>query len=230
MALKDDLASAVSQIFSSTWTIRDGNTVPSPERIGLGNDAIKVAATVLYADMADSTGLVDQYPAEFAAEIYKAYLHCAAKLIKARGGTITAYDGDRIMAVFMGSTKNTSAIQAALQLNWVRVNVLNPALKRQYPEVDYSIEHTVGIDTSTLFVAREGVRGDNDLVWVGTAANHAAKLTTLSSEWPTWITEEVHDAAQEKARTYQGLAIWEPRRWTAMDDRRIYRSTWTWEP
>ncbi len=30
--------------------------------------------------------------------LYKAYLHCAAKIISNEGGEITAYDGDRIMA------------------------------------------------------------------------------------------------------------------------------------
>ena len=33
----------------------------------------------------------------------------------------------------------------------------------------------LGIDTSKLFVARTGIRKSNDLVWVGRAANYAAK-------------------------------------------------------
>jgi class 3 adenylate cyclase len=57
-------------------------------------------------------------PAEkhrFAAEIYKTFLHCAAKIIRSEDGVITAYDGDRIMAVFIGNAKNTSAVRAALK-------------------------------------------------------------------------------------------------------------------
>jgi len=37
-----------------------------------------------------------------AAEIYKTYLHCAAKIIRSEGGSITSYDGDRIMGIFIG--------------------------------------------------------------------------------------------------------------------------------
>ena len=67
--------------------------------IQLGNDAVKLEGTVLYADLDDSTKLVDTMSPEFAAEVYKSYLVCAARIIRDQGGVITAYDGDRIMAV-----------------------------------------------------------------------------------------------------------------------------------
>src|SRR6266581_1659684 len=108
MSLKTDLESEVKEIFKATWTVREGQGVPEPEDLKLGNDAVKLKATVLYADMADSTDLVDHHKPHFAAEIYKAYLRCAASIIKNEQGTITAYDGDRVMAVFLGDSKNTS--------------------------------------------------------------------------------------------------------------------------
>ena len=64
----------------------------NPARNLRSNDGVNLDATVLYADMADSTALVDKYTKTFAAEIYKTYLHCAAKIITSEGGTITAYD------------------------------------------------------------------------------------------------------------------------------------------
>ncbi len=82
MTLKTDLESEVKEIFSSTWEEREGQVVPDPEALKLGNDAVKLKATVLYADMADSTDLVDNNKPYFAAEIYKAFLLCAARIIK----------------------------------------------------------------------------------------------------------------------------------------------------
>ena len=64
--------------------------------------AVKIEGTVLYADLDSSTNLVDEYKPQFAAEMYKTYLHCAAKIIRSEGGTITSYDWDRIMAVYVG--------------------------------------------------------------------------------------------------------------------------------
>ncbi|SRR5258706_2958640 len=59
MTLKTDLESEVKAIFESTWEEREGKVVPDPKDLSLGNDAVKLKATVLYADMADSTDLVD---------------------------------------------------------------------------------------------------------------------------------------------------------------------------
>jgi hypothetical protein len=74
MTFKTDLEREVKEIFASTWKEREGKVVPDPEGLSLGNDAVKLNATVLYADMADSTDLVDSYSHmhHFAAEIYKA--------------------------------------------------------------------------------------------------------------------------------------------------------------
>lgn len=228
MALKDDLNSEVNKIFKSAWTERAGQVVPTDESLGLGNDAVKLNATVLYADLADSTVLVDTYNPAFAAEIYKSFLHCAAKIIRANGGAITAYDGDRVMAVYIGDTKNTSAAKTSMQLQWAVNNIVQPALRGQYPSSDFKLKHVVGIDTSDLFVARTGIRGSNDLVWVGRAANYAAKLSSLSDAYSKYITQEVYDRLREELKTSQGRNMWEPTRWDSFDGRTIYRSTWGW--
>jgi class 3 adenylate cyclase len=229
VGLKKDLESEVGAIFADQWTRREGQVVPASEDLKLGNDVVELKGTVLYADMAASTQLVDEYKAHFAAEVYKAYLHCAAKIIRSEGGDITAYDGDRIMAVFIGDSKNTAAVRTALKINWVRINVLNPAIKKQYPSTTYEVKHTVGVDTSDLWVARTGIRGSNDLVWVGRAANHAAKLCTLGPEYPSWITNEVYTAMSDSVKTSSnGRPMWEARTWTPMNGRSIHRSNWLW--
>jgi class 3 adenylate cyclase len=226
VSLKEEVQKEVATIFRAAWTERDGNVVPTDDSLKLSNDAIKLDATVLYADMADSTSLVAGQTKTFAAEIYKTFLHCAAKIIKVEGGSITAYDGDRIMAVYIGNSKNTSAVQTALKLHYAVQYIVAPAIKAQYQTQTYVPHHVVGIDTSALLVARTGVRGANDLVWVGRAANYAAKLATLPHEYPTWITEEVYNNMHVSVKVTNGQDMWEPRLWTAMNNKRIYRSNW----
>lgn len=229
MALKDDLTSEVDTIFKTAWEERDGQIVPEASSLKLSNDAIKLNGTVLYADLSDSTRMVEAKTNQLSAEVYKAFLHCAAKLIKAHGGVITAYDGDRVMAVYIGRTKNTDAVKTALKLKWVRQNIIQPALNDQYPVSTFTVKHVVGIDTSSLFVARTGVRGSNDLVWVGRAANWAAKLCGLPDDHATWITKSVYDSMLDEGRTStDGRPMWEERLWTSMDNATIYRSNWGW--
>src|SRR6266481_2350224 len=179
MGLADDLKSEVHTIFRSQWTVRDGEVVPDTPDIKLGNEGVKLEATVLYADIDGSTDMVDSKTREFSAEVYKAYLVCASRIIKSEGGAITAYDGDRVMAVFIGTTKNTSAVRCALKIKSAVLEIINPAIKKQYNSA-FTLKQVVGIDTSELLVARTGIRGANDLVWVGHCANHAAKLSSIS--------------------------------------------------
>src|SRR5712691_9753075 len=151
MTFKTDLENETREIFAAKWEEREGRIVPDPEDLQLGNDAVKLQATVLYADMADSTDLVDGYQPHFAAEIYKAYLRCTARIIKHEQGTITAYDGDRVMAVFLGKLKNTSAVRSAQMINYAIRAIINPLSKKQYPDTTYQLKHVIGIDTSELF-------------------------------------------------------------------------------
>ena len=184
---------------------------------------MELDATVLYADLADSTRLVDQRSSNFAAEIYKTYLLCAGKIIKDAGGAITAYDGDRIMAVFIGNRKSNSATSAALKINYARTAIIDTALVKQYSTTDYRLKHSIGIAAGKLLVTRVGVRGANDLVWVGSAANHAAKLTAEGSDFPIWITKQVYDVLDKDIKQ-QGM--WEERTWISMGNQIVYRTSW----
>lgn len=227
MGLKADLTAEVKSTLSTHWNEQVTATVPVAEDLRLNSNHAKnlESATVLYADLDGSTNMVDGYEWWFAAEIYKIYLRSAAQIIKSEGGTITAYDGDRIMAVFIGDTKNTSAVRAALKINYAVEQILRPAITNQYPSSTFILNHSIGIDTSQLHASRIGVRGDNDIVWVGKAANHAAKLSNLSGR-PIWITKAVHDVMHDEVKLYNGVSIWEKRSWTQMKDAEVYCTTY----
>jgi class 3 adenylate cyclase len=230
MALVDDLKSQVQEILDTRWASREGKVVPDSDSVKLGNDAVKIKGAVLYADLAESTVLVDRFPRWYAAEVYKSFLHCASKIIGARDGVITAFDGDRVMAVFIGDYKHTNAAICGLQIKYAVREIINPLLKAEYPDKQYTVTHGVGIDTCELFVAKTGVRGANDLVWVGRAANYAAKLCSLrNGDYTTYITEEVFKQMNDKAKytiyNPEKKLMWERRTW---NDKNIviYRSNY----
>jgi class 3 adenylate cyclase len=230
MPLRGELADEVLQIFSSQWDTQNTNSVPDPEDLRLGNHAKNLdQATVLYADLNGSTSMVDQRQWWFAAEVYKAYLRCAARIIRSEGGEVTAYDGDRIMAIFTGDSKNTSAVRAAMKINFAVTFIINPQLKASYSSTDFTVGHVVGVDTSSLRAARIGVRGYNDLVWIGRAANYAAKLTTLA-EKPLWITKAVYDQMHQQVKIHDAshVDMWTKRLWTPMKNMEIYCSDYSY--
>lgn len=231
MAFVDDLKSEVTKIFRDRWTTREGRVVPEPEDLQLSNDAVEFEkATVLYADLSGSTAMVNAENWMFAAEVYKTFLYCAAKLVREEGGKITSYDGDRIMGVFVGNTPCTSAAKCALKINYAVEKIINPALKVQYPQSTFTVKQVVGIDTSSIRAARTGVRGGNDIVWIGRAANYAAKLTELNLAEKSWITKDVYEKLHESAKLggTPKRDMWKAYEWPQNNNYPIYGSTWWW--
>lgn len=229
MKTEIEVLKEVRDIFQKPWTRRDGRKVPESEDLLLKNDAIDIDATVLYADMTDSTGLVDDYKPEFAAEIYKSYLIASCRIIRNMGGEITAFDGDRVMSVFIGTSKNSNAAKAALHINHV-IKEINKELVKQYPSTSYKLKHTIGIDTSNLLVAKTGIRNSNDLIWVGKSANYASKLCGLGSvSYPIYITAAVYNklAVTSKYGGQPKQLMWQKATW-AEKGKVVYRSNWTW--
>lgn len=231
MPLLDEMTTAVQAIAQNAWDVRQGQVIPDPEDLRLGNDAVEFdRATVLYADLKGSTRMVDSEDWQLSAEIYKAFLHCAATLIRKQGGKITSYDGDRVMGIWVGDRQTTPAAIAGLKINYAVQKILNPALKRQYPGWGGEVKQVVGIDTSAIRAARTGVRGGNDIVWVGRAANYAAKLTDLDLDERTWVTDEAFGRLNEEAK-FGGdprRLMWKRFKWSQQSDRIIHGSTWTW--
>ena len=228
MGLKNDLGADVSKIYSEQWSFRDGRKVPEDIDLKAGNDAVNLDATILYADLDESTKLVDNYKAHFAAENYKTFLQCATKLIISEGGHVRSFDGDRVMGIFIGESKNTSAVRCGLKIHYAVRYIIQPRMNKQYNS-KYVMKHVTGIDTSKVLVAKAGIRNSNDLVWIGKAANHAAKLSAMSAAYPTWITDKVYDGMNHVVKMSNGKKMWEEMKWTQQNSRRIYRSNFSWE-
>jgi adenylate cyclase len=234
--MEDELTKEVDQTIRAAWSLRDGQVVPETGSITLGNSGVALTATILYADLADSTELAI-YDQQIAAEVYKSYLLGTTRIIKAEGGQIRSFDGDRVMGVFIGRSKDTSAAKAALKINYFFLNVLQPQFLGFYTRLrvsPFKFAQSVGIDTGSVRVARAGVRNDNDLIWVGRAPNIAAKLSGIREQgYSSYITEDVFSMLDASVKVFNGNNLWEPRSWAAGRDygtQTIYRSSWWFRP
>jgi class 3 adenylate cyclase len=238
MALIDDLKTETNEIVRGEWSRRDGIVVPENENLGLGNTAVDLDATILYADLHDSTSLAT-YHQRIAAEVFKAYLRGTTKIIRSLGGEVRSFDGDRVMGVFIGPLKNTNAVEAGLKINHFTKQILAPAFdqfyKKDFP-LGLFLNQTVGVDTGKVMAVRSGIRNNNDLVWVGRAPNIAAKLSSIrESGYSTYITKSVFDVLADSSKNGGNpkRLMWESRSWAkgvefGVGD--IYRSGWRWQP
>ena len=227
MTIADDIKANANTTFTSAWTVRDGRSVPEPKDLKHSNDAVHFdRATILYADLDGSTGLVESKKWQFSGEVYKAFLYATSRLIRHQGGSIVSYDGDRVMGIFISETQANDAVACALQINYAVKNFVQPELHRIW-KTDFKIRHVVGVDTSPIRAARTGVRGDNDIVWIGNAANLAAKLTALTADQPTWITKRVYDRLSDSQKLSSAREnIWKNWKWTQHGDDEVWSTTY----
>jgi adenylate cyclase len=235
MALNNDLINDVSSILSNNWNIRDGQVVPFSDQVTLAGGAVRLEATILYADLADSTALAMKFDRRIAAKVFKSFLTCSSRIIRTYAGEIRSFDGDRVMGIFLGPFKNNSAAKCALNINYAFTEIIKPRLEAKYPrlESEYELAHCVGVDTSEVLVVRGGVVNNNDLVWVGRAPNVAAKLSSLREQpYHSFITAAVYHKLDDDLKiSPDGTYIWEQRTWDALDGvNRVYRSSWWARP
>ncbi|MFD8288072.1 adenylate/guanylate cyclase domain-containing protein [Streptomyces lavendulae] len=219
----------------SNWNSRKGNVVPETEDVSLSNGAVEVDAVYLYADLANSTSLAQDFTDTTAAKVIRAYLDATCRVIRARGGKIRSFDGDRVMAVFMGPTKNTDAAKCALQINYAVTKIVRPKAEANLSSLKtqgFEIKHCVGIDSGKALIVRGGVRGSNDLVSIGRAPNVAAKLSDVrNGNYHTYITRDVYNDMVDSVKTSKdGRSLWEGPYTREIGGKTItvYRSSWTW--
>lgn len=229
MQIESDVEQEIADTLRDAWEEREGRVVPDDNSVSFGNDAVKIEAVVLYADLTASTALADNFLPTFAAKAIKAFLLASARLVRYFDGEITAYDGDRIMAVYIDDRPRTRAARTALAINWAMVHVVNPRLKSGFQiPADFYLAHAVGIDVSELFVIKAGIRAGSDLTWVGRAANKAAKLSGLrEGDYRSFIDQDVFTAMMDDAKSHDGHEMWEQR---SYGGRTIYRSRWWKKP
>lgn len=216
----------------SQWQIHKCEVVPDASKISLDTDAGEFEGVVLYADMADSSELVKKYAKQFSARIYKAFLHSVCETIRNNGGSITSFDGDRVMAVFIGNRKCSDSAKTALQIKYI-VNQLNDAMGKENPNDQFRINYAVGIDVSNLFVIKTGIWGHNYLAWIGNAANTAAKLSEIRGRTAkTFITKRLFERLNDDSKYSISKEGEKKCMWNRSDiqvlGQQVYESNWFW--
>jgi class 3 adenylate cyclase len=211
MTLKDDIAGLINTVIGESWDIRDGRTIPDVESVALRGGAVRIKACILFTDLVASSQLTENFQKRTAAKIYKAFLAVATRIATNNGGTITAFDGDRMMAAFVGDKMCEKATKTAMQLTWAMNELVRPALRRHFESlqaVGFDISHCSGLDVGELFVVKAGNRSANDLVWVGKATNLAARLSEVRIDEKTLISIAVYNELPDWLKKKGDAHIW----------------------
>lgn len=237
MAVSDEILSDVDSVINAIWETRTSSEVPNTEGVKLQGGAVEVNATFLYADLAGSSKMAKEFDRRVTAKIIKSFLAVSVRIIRAKGGTVISFDGDRVLGVFVGDSKNTNSVLAAFGISYAVTQLIRPKFEAKYESVrdaDFKIAHAVGIDTGTVLIVRAGARGSNDLISIGRAPNLAAKMSDLREPpYDTFITSAVYNMLAKTGKEYLNgnSGIWEQRTWEFLGDKiQLYRSSYWRKP
>ena len=134
MGLRQDVENAVDDIINAPFTPTDGQVVPDTDDVALADGVIKLEACIIYADLADSTRLAMDHKAYVATETIKSFLSACSRVIRSHKGEIRSFDGDRVMGIFIGGYKCTTAAKCAMEINAAITHVVRQKLEARYPE------------------------------------------------------------------------------------------------
>ena len=234
MSREQALKEAIENVLGTSFSERDGRVVPSTADI-TNTQAVKLEGVFLYADLAGSASLAQHCHWDTTAKVIRAFLDCSSRVIRFHGGTIRSFDGDRVMAVFIGDNKNTSATKCAREIFYCVDRILQPKASSRFRSISTAgikIRCCVGVDRSVSRAVRAGIRSSNDLIWIGRAPSMAAKLSDIRS-YPhcVYIHKDVYNRLSAEEKHPNGVAIWEIRTFKfAGEEHSVYRTRYVKTP
>src|SRR5579859_6932574 len=117
------------------------------------------------------------------------YQRAITRIVTGLGGTFIHFQGPKLHALFyqpIDDTQKLASLAVLLQLvvkDFVK-NVFNPAFS-------YNFTIAGGADLGNAIGTMDGINGDRELLFLGSPANHAAKI--ISSAPRLRLTQDVYD-------------------------------------
>lgn len=228
MALLDDLKKRIVGYSTQPYETSATSIVPDTDNAGLtfGNKGLTGTYAFLFVDIRNSSTLHEKYGHANAAKIYQSFHDINVRVIEENDGSVRAFDGDRVMGVFVGDYKNSNATKAAMQIKWAIRNILNPTLKTE-------IVCGAGIDYGDILVAKVGKgrdKNNNDLVWIGKADNYASHLANEADDSIIISVNSYGMISKDRKTSTDGRDMWTARVITLKSGKKVncFESAWGW--
>ncbi len=143
-------------------------------------DGENIDAVIWFCDFRGSSTLAEALPREQYLELLNRFFHCMAGAVLKKGGEVLKYIGDAVLAIFPTIGGEEAACRNALQaaiLASERVRTSNAAHPGQPP-----MRYGIGLHVGTVTYGNVGVPQRLDFTVIGTAANEASRIETMTKE------------------------------------------------
>lgn len=227
MALLEELNEKIDAYVKQPYEIEETTIVPDTDnpKLTFGNKGLTCEYAFLFMDIRKSSQLHEIYGFPKAAKIYQSFHDINVRVIEENSGSVRAFDGDRVMGVFVGKSKNSNAVKAAMQIQWAIRNILNPKLETK-------ITCGGGIDCGKILVTKIGKgrnKNNNDLVWIGKADNYASHLANEAKN-TIIISTNSYNVLVADRKVSDGKNMWQSKVLTLKSGTNVncYESSYGW--
>ena len=227
----EELKNKINAYFTEKYEVEETTIIPSTDysKLTFGNKGLTSEFCFLFVDIRKSSKIHEVYGFANAARIYQSFHDINVRVIDKNEGSVRAFDGDRIMGVFAGDSKNTNAVRSSMQIQWAIRNLLNKYL-------DVKLNIGIGIDFGKILITKVGKGRDpnnNDLVWVGQACNYASHYCQEANN-TIIISEKTYNAMNESVKYSSNTKeknMWNRKIISLKNNQDIicYETTWHWE-
>ena len=156
-----------------------------PERLSLGGERREI--TALFTDLKGFTTLSEQMGAEEVTRLLNEHFTRASAIVKRHGGTLTAFMGDAIMAMWNAPVDQprhaACAVNAACDMQQDIARMRAELLARGLPPIHMRI----GVHTSVAVVGNLGARDRFHYTAMGDGVNLAARLEGVNKLFATGV-------------------------------------------
>lgn len=207
MSLKDffeDINDEVSAVNSAEFEVDVVETkyVPSFSDPNITYDNLdtktkkckRLESCVLYVDIRGSAKISAEKQPKTLAKLYSSFVRSMIACARYYGGHVRNIIGDRVMVVFDSDDCFKNSVNTAILMNTVCKYILNKHIKA----VDFSAG--IGIDHGKMLVTKAGaIRQGSEkefyrsLVWLGSPANVASRLTDAANKKETYTVPGVSE-------------------------------------
>jgi len=212
MSLKQIITEVEQDIFdvaNTAFDYSDTAFVPSTNDKGLSYErgvtkrGMLLKSCVLYVDIRNSVSLTQKHQFITMGRIYTAFTKAVIKVSRHHGGHTRNIIGDRVMIVFPEEKCFKNAVSCAISINHIANSI-----KKQFPKVDFKCG--IGIDYGELRIIKVGIQRNGTeasenkgLVWAGSPANLASRLTDMANKQFDEILFEVDYYAPNWSRLFR---------------------------
>lgn len=182
--LEDEIFKEMNEKLGTDFKIVKKKEIPS--NFKLENDEwVQVDDVVcVYFDLSSSTKILKDYGDEISVKIFDSYIRGATKIFNNFKCSYLDIQGDGGFALFSGDKYIQRAMVSAVTLKTLLStnysNNLNSLIRKINKKINLSSR--IGIHIGKILAKKSGIRGENEILWLGGLVSIASKICGLRRE------------------------------------------------